>query len=52
MSLMIPGILSSNGAPPHWNVDVRRYLNNELPRRWIGHVGEDDVTVPLASQIT
>ncbi|GBL77403.1 hypothetical protein AVEN_41813-1 [Araneus ventricosus] len=27
-------------APPHWNIRVRRYLNDEFPYRWIGHVVE------------
>jgi hypothetical protein len=26
-------------------MNVRRYLNDELPHRWIGLVGEDDVTL-------
>ncbi|KAJ4444413.1 hypothetical protein ANN_06205 [Periplaneta americana] len=24
-----------DGAPPHWMLDVREYLNIELPNRWI-----------------
>ncbi|PNF41812.1 hypothetical protein B7P43_G02048 [Cryptotermes secundus] len=33
------------GVPPHWNINVRRYLNNELRHRWVGRVGEDDVAL-------
>ena len=33
-----------DGAPPHWNLTVQAYLNDNLPRRWIGHAsGEDNV---------
>jgi hypothetical protein len=38
-------VLQQDGAPPHWNINVRRYLNDELPHRWIGRVGEDDVAL-------
>ncbi|GBM89004.1 hypothetical protein AVEN_51208-1, partial [Araneus ventricosus] len=33
-----------DGASPHWNIHFRRYLNDELPHRWIERVGEDDLT--------
>jgi hypothetical protein len=35
-------IFQQDGAPPHWNNNVRRFLNNELLHRWIGQVGKDD----------
>ena len=35
-------VFQQDGAPPHWMLDVREYLNHELPNRWIGRVGADD----------
>lgn len=35
-------VFQQDGAPPHWKLDVREYLNHELPHRWIGRVGADD----------
>jgi hypothetical protein len=32
-------IFQQDGAPPHWHRDVRRFLNESLPQRWIGRVG-------------
>jgi hypothetical protein len=29
-------ILVQGGAPPHWPLQVRNYLHEKLPRRWIG----------------
>ncbi|PNF33577.1 hypothetical protein B7P43_G16954 [Cryptotermes secundus] len=31
-------VFKQDGAPPHWNINIRRYLNNELRHRWIGRV--------------
>ena len=31
-------IFQQDGAPPHWHRDVRRFLNEPVPQRWIGHV--------------
>ena len=31
-----------HGSPPHSELDVRDYLNQELPDRWIERVGVDD----------
>ncbi|XP_076047807.1 mitochondrial inner membrane protease subunit 1-like isoform X2 [Oratosquilla oratoria] len=31
-----------DGAPPHWKLTVRAYLNENLPERWIGRGGEVD----------
>ena len=28
-----------DGAPPHFDLDVREYLNNVFPNRWIGRGG-------------
>jgi hypothetical protein len=43
---MSPGdFVFQDRAPRHWNINVRRYLNDELPHRWIGRVGEDDAAL-------
>ena len=34
---------SENGAPPHWHLNVRHFLNESLPQRWIGHMGNEDL---------
>ena len=35
-----PNILfQQDGAPPHWSLDVREYLDNVFPNRWIGRDG-------------
>lgn len=31
--------LQQDGAPPHYGREVRQYLNNVFPRRWIGRRG-------------
>ncbi|GFT11706.1 DUF4817 domain-containing protein [Trichonephila clavipes] len=33
-----------DGAPPHWNKNVRELLNERLPHRWIGRAGPRDLT--------
>ena len=38
-------ILQQDGAPPHWNREVRRFLNHELPQRWIGRNGPADLAL-------
>ncbi|GBM97955.1 hypothetical protein AVEN_150652-1, partial [Araneus ventricosus] len=35
-------IFTQDGAPPHWNLEVRESLNNVIPNRWIGHVGANN----------
>ncbi|GFW03825.1 DUF4817 domain-containing protein [Trichonephila clavipes] len=40
-------ILQQNGAPPHWNKNVREFLNKRLPHRWIGRAGSHDLTCLL-----
>lgn len=40
----VPGfILQQDGAPPHWHKNVRQYLNDSLPHRWIGRAGSNDM---------
>ncbi|GBL90507.1 hypothetical protein AVEN_179430-1 [Araneus ventricosus] len=36
-------IFQQEGAPPHWSAIVSDFLNRELPHRWIGRAGLDDV---------
>lgn len=38
-------IYQQDGAPPHWHNDVRGYLNEELPHRWIGRCAEHDLAM-------
>ena len=35
-------IFQQDGAPPHWSLRVRQFLNTTLPDRWIGRSGRDD----------
>ena len=35
-------IYIQDGAPPHWKLTVRSYLNDNLPGRWIGRAGGED----------
>ena len=32
-----------DGAPPHFRLDVRRWLNDVLPHRWIGRGAHEDL---------
>jgi len=34
-------IFQQDGAPPHFHNDVRWYLNEHLPQRWIDHTDRD-----------
>ena len=34
-------IFQQDGSPAHYK-DVRRYLNRNLPQRWIGRTGKED----------
>ncbi|GBO27919.1 hypothetical protein AVEN_91553-1 [Araneus ventricosus] len=37
-------IFQQDGAPPHWSTEVRTFLNQHLPKCWIGQSGDvDDV---------
>src|SRR5215469_13773443 len=38
-------IFQQDGAPPHWHRDVRRFLNESLPQRWIGRVAKEDLAL-------
>ena len=38
-------IYQQDGAPPHWHRDVRRFLTESLPQRWIGRVGKEDLAL-------
>jgi len=35
-------LFQQDGAPPHWHLAVRTFLNKHLPNRWIGHAGQND----------
>ena len=35
-------IYQEDGVPPHWKLTVRAYLNDNLPRRWIGRASDED----------
>ena len=35
-------IFQQDGAPPHWSLNVRQYLNATLHTKWIGRAGNDD----------
>ena len=35
-------IYQLDGAPPHWKLTVRAYLNDNLSRRWIERAGGED----------
>ena len=35
-------IFQQDGAPPHWSLRVRQFLNIKLPDRWIGRSGQKD----------
>ena len=38
-------IFKQDGAPPHWHQDVRCFLNESLPQRWIGRVRKEDLAL-------
>ena len=33
---MIHVIFQQDGAPPHFSISIRHYLDNHFPNRWIG----------------
>ncbi|KAJ8871054.1 hypothetical protein PR048_027358 [Dryococelus australis] len=35
-------MFQQDGAPPHWHLAVRGYLNEMLPQRWTGHEAAGD----------
>lgn len=36
-------IFVQDGAPPHWHSQVRNYLDERLPGRWIGRASEENM---------
>ena len=34
-----------DGAPPHWHNEVRHYLDENLPRRWIGRSTVENIAL-------
>ena len=32
-------VFQQDGAPPHWGINVRRFLDTMFPERWIGRDG-------------
>ena len=38
-------IFQQDGAPLRWHRDVRRFLNESLPQRWIGRVWKEDLAL-------
>ena len=38
-------IFQQDAATPHWHNQVRRFLNETLPQRWIGRTGPKDLTL-------
>ncbi|KAJ4428117.1 hypothetical protein ANN_24131 [Periplaneta americana] len=41
--LNVDFIYQQDGAPPHFHNEVRQFLNNRLPNRWIGRASRDDM---------
>ena len=35
----LPAYFKQDGAPPHYGIEVRQYLNQLLPNAWIGRRG-------------
>ena len=47
MELLLEGeradfIFQQNGAPPHWNLNVKQHQNATLHNKWIGRAGNND----------
>lgn len=38
-------VFQQDGAPPHWHCEVRNFLNEKLPQRWIGRCNDNDLTL-------
>jgi len=38
-------IFQQDGAPPHWHNQVRQFLNETLPQRWIERTGPKGLTL-------
>ena len=37
-------IFQQDGAPPHWKTEVRNYLDQTLPQRWVGRATDTNKT--------
>ena len=35
-------VYQRDGAPPHFHLEIRKYLDATIPRRWIGRASRDD----------
>jgi hypothetical protein len=38
-------IFQQAGAHPHWHQDVRDFLSEFLPQRWIGFIGNEELAL-------
>ena len=38
-------VFQQYGCPAHFHNDIQDYLNTNLPQRWIGGCGQDDVAL-------
>ena len=38
-------IFQQDGAPAHWHLNVRNFLNEKVPQRWIGRKGDNDLAL-------
>jgi hypothetical protein len=38
-------IFIEDGAPPHWHIEFRNCLDQNLPRRWIGRSTDQNLTL-------
>ena len=49
-------VFQQDGAPPYWHNQVRRFLHETLPQRWIGRTGPKDLALhswpPWSSDMT
>jgi hypothetical protein len=34
-------LFQQDGAPPHWRLAIRKFINELLPNRWIGRAGQN-----------
>jgi hypothetical protein len=44
-------IFQEDGAPPHWHREVRRFLNESLPQRWMGRDGKEDLALQFWAKV-
>ena len=43
-------IFQQDGAPPHWHLNVRRFLIESLPQQWIGRMGNEDLALQFCDR--